>query len=185
MACICRSRGPTPFLKRRFRAQLSREDLYLLIRTQDRFLVKIEAGQRGQLTSIWQCRIGLWEIRALPGPRLHDHREGGNLSFGEAHHQPSTRNFHERRTSGWGWCRGIPNYSSIQRSLELPEEIFASFYHYTSWALHPEQSFAPDLFSRSNVMQRSYLYDQACSLGSGGERSRSTKQTGRFCIAID
>ena len=86
--------GTYTFLKRRFRAQLSREDLYLLIRTQDRFLVKIEAGQRGQLSSIGMP-YRIVGIRACQGHDLHDHREGGNLSFGEAHHQPGP-GLHER-----------------------------------------------------------------------------------------
>jgi len=40
------------YLKKRFRAQLSKQDLYLILRTQDRFMCRIEAGVVGELTTL-------------------------------------------------------------------------------------------------------------------------------------
>ena len=40
------------YLKKRFRAQLSKQDLYLILRSQDRFMCRIQAGIVGELTTL-------------------------------------------------------------------------------------------------------------------------------------
>ena len=40
------------YMRKRYRAQLSRQDLYLILKTQDRFMCRIEAGVVGELTTL-------------------------------------------------------------------------------------------------------------------------------------
>ena len=44
--------GMYSFLRKRFRAHLSKQDLYLILRTQDRFICRIETGVVGELTTL-------------------------------------------------------------------------------------------------------------------------------------
>ena len=44
--------GMYSYLRKRYRAHLSKQDLYLILRTQDRFMCRIEAGVVGELTTL-------------------------------------------------------------------------------------------------------------------------------------
>ena len=58
--------GMYGFLKKRFRFTLSREDLYLFLKTQDRFMCDIEAGKVGQLSTL-NMPYKILRVRACQG----------------------------------------------------------------------------------------------------------------------
>eukprot|EP00435_Cladocopium_sp_Y103_P073872 s1156_g45.t1 len=145
------------FLRKRFRHMLSKEDLYFILRTQDRFMCRIQAGAIGQLTTL-DLPYRITHVKAIQG-----HDQSLIEQVGTA---PLIKNIislddefgvEEYRV---GLMPRVPCFPHLAEA-EVPEE-FKTVYHYTSWnAL--QAIICTGIFL--GAMQRTRVPHTSCPLG--------------------
>ena len=125
--------GMYAFLKKRFRYifryTLSREDLYLILKTQDRFVCTIEAGKAGQYSTM-NMPYKILQVKAIQG-----HDQG---LIDEVGTYPLVKSIismdpdYDLDDMKLGFLPRIPCFPHLEEKPVAEE--FRILYHYTSWA---------------------------------------------------
>ena len=116
------------YLRKRYRAQLSKQDLYLILRTQDRFMCRIEAGIVGELTTL-DMPYRITHVKACQG---HDQSLIDKAGTAPLVKQIISLDYQFTVDDlKRGLYPRVPIYPHLAEA-EVPEE-FRVIYHYTSW----------------------------------------------------
>ena len=116
------------YLRKRYRAQLSKQDLYLILRTQDRFMCRIEAGIVGELTTL-DMPYRITHVKACQG---HDQSLIDKVGTAPLVKQIISLDYQFTvEDLKRGLYPRVPIYPHLAEA-EVPEE-FRVIYHYTSW----------------------------------------------------
>ena len=116
------------YLRKRYRAQLSKQDLYLILRTQDRFMCRIEAGIVGELTTL-DMPYRITHVKACQG---HDQSLIDKVGTAPLVKQIISLDYQFTVDDlKRGLYPRVPIYPHLAEA-EVPEE-FRVIYHYTSW----------------------------------------------------
>ena len=119
--------GMYAFLKKRFRVQLSKQDLYLILRTQDRFMCRIEAGIVGELTTL-DMPYRITHVKACQG---HDQSLIEKVGTSLLAKQVISLDYDFSVDDlAKGLYPKVPIYPHLTE-VEVPDE-FRIIYHYTS-----------------------------------------------------
>ena len=116
------------YLRKRYRAQLSKQDLYLILRTQDRFMCRIEAGIVGELTTL-DMPYRITHVKACQG---HDQSLIDKVGTAPLVKQIISLDYQFTVDDlKRGLYPRVPIYPHLAEA-EVPEK-FRVIYHYTSW----------------------------------------------------
>ena len=116
------------YLRKRHRAQLSRQDLYLILRTQDRFMCRIQAGIVGELTTM-DMPYRITHVKACQG---HDQSLIDKVGTAPLVKQIISLDYQFTvEDLKKGFYPRVPIYPHLAEA-EVSEE-FKVIYHYTSW----------------------------------------------------
>ena len=119
--------GMHAFLKKRFRVQLSKQDLYLILRTQGRFMCRIEAGIVGELTTL-DMPYRITHVKACQG---HDQSLIEKVGTSLLAKQVISLDYDFSVDDlAKGLYPKVPIYPHLTE-VEVPDE-FRIIYHYTS-----------------------------------------------------
>ena len=147
------------YLRKRYRAQLSKQDLYLILRTQDRFMCRIEAGIVGELTTL-DMPYRITHVKACQG---HDQSLIDKVGTAPLVKQIISLDYpFTVEDVKKGFYPRVPIYPHLAEA-EVPEE-FRVIYHYTSWD-SLQQIICTGIFPGAYVLQGSCVYDPPCALG--------------------
>ena len=120
--------GMYAYLKKRYRGELSRQDLYLLLKTQDRFLCRIESGVAGELTTL-DMPYRITHVKACQG---HDQTLIDKVGTAPLVKQVISLDYQfGAEELGRGYYPRVPIFPHLAEA-EVAEE-FRMVYHYTSW----------------------------------------------------
>ena len=116
------------YLKKRYRGQLSRQDRYLILKTQDRFLCRIESGVAGELTTL-DMPYRITHVKACQG---HDQTLIDKVGTAPLVKQVISLDYEfGAEELGRGMFPRVPIFPHLAE-VEVAEE-FRIVYHYTSW----------------------------------------------------
>ena len=116
------------YLKKRYRAQLSKQDLYLILRTQDRFMCRIEAGIVGELTTL-DMPYRITHVKACQG---HDQSLIDKVGTAPLFKQIISLDYQFTvEDLKRGLYPRVPIYPHLAEAVVAEE--FRVIYHYTSW----------------------------------------------------
>ena len=121
--------GMYSYLRKRYRAHLSKQDLYLILRTQDRFMCRIEAGVVGELTTL-DMPYRITHVKACQG---HDQTLIEKVGTAPLVKQIISLDYDFSVDDlAKGLYPRVPIYPHLTEA-EVREE-FRIIYHYTSWS---------------------------------------------------
>ena len=146
------------YLRKRHRAQLSRQDLYLILRTQDRFMCRIQAGIVGELTTM-DMPYRITHVKACQG---HDQSLIDKVGTAPLVKQIISLDYQFTvEDLKKGFYPRVPIYPHLAEA-EVSEE-FKVIYHYTSWD-SLQQIICTGIFPGATSC-KGHAYDPPCALG--------------------